>query len=95
MKFLAVALIQAIVVLLTYCIYFLTEILAFGRGWAWMVDVFPMFVAGLLAGVLLIFTYTSIGLSLSSVSRSIFPGNRPVGHSVWHQNHGQHREESL
>jgi len=75
MKFLAVALIQAIVVLLTYCLYFLTEILAFGRGWAWMVDVFPMFVAGLLAGVLLIFTYTSIGLSLSSVSRGrFFPG---------------------
>ena len=75
MKFLSVALIQTLVVLLTYALYFLAEVLAFGRGWAWMVDVFPMFLAGFFAGLLLIFTYTSIGLSLSSVSTGrFFPG---------------------
>lgn len=75
MKFLSVAIIQAIVILLTYVIYLVAEVLAFGRGWAWMVDVFPMFLAGLLAGALLIITYTSIGLSLSSVSTGrFFPG---------------------
>ena len=40
-----------------------------------MLDVFPMFLAGGLCGVLLIVTYTSIGLSLSSVSKGrFFPG---------------------
>ncbi|MGB1765958.1 MAG: ABC transporter permease, partial [Poseidonia sp.] len=39
MKFLSVALIQAIVVLITYVLYFLAEVVAYGRGWAWMVDV--------------------------------------------------------
>ncbi len=75
MKYLSVVLIQSFVVLLTYLIYFLAEILAFGRGWSWMIDVFPMFLAGLIAGLILIVTYTSLGLSLSSVSRGrFFPG---------------------
>lgn len=75
MKYLSVVLIQSFVVLLTYLIYFLAEILAFGRGWSWMIDVFPMFLAGLIAGMILIVTYTSLGLSLSSVSRGrFFPG---------------------
>jgi hypothetical protein len=75
MKFLSVAMIQGIVVLVTYVLYFLAEVVAYGRGWAWMVDVFPMFLAGMLAGALLIITYTSIGLSLSSVSTGrFFPG---------------------
>jgi len=75
MKFLSVALIQALVVLFTYVLYFLAEVVAFGRGWAWMVDVFPMFLSGMLAGALLIITYTSIGLGLSSVSSGrFFPG---------------------
>ena len=75
MKFLSVAIIQALVVLVTYILYFLAEVVAYGRGWAWMVDVFPMFLAGFIAGMLLIITYTSIGLSLSSVSTGrFFPG---------------------
>ena len=75
MKYLSVVMIQSLVVLLTYFIYFLAEILAFGRGWSWMIDVFPMFLAGLIAGMILIVTYTSLGLSLSSVSRGrFFPG---------------------
>ena len=75
MKFLSVAIIQALVVLLSYILYFLAEVIAHGHGWAWMVDVFPMFLAGFFAGVILIITYTSIGLSLSSVSTGrFFPG---------------------
>ncbi len=75
MKYLSVALIQSLVILLTYMLYFMAEILAFGRGWSWMVDVFPMFLAGFMAGIILIITYTSIGLSLSSVSQGkFFPG---------------------
>lgn len=75
MKFVSVALIQAMVILGSYLLYFLAEVVAYGRGWAWMVDVFPMFLAGFAAGLLLIFTYTSIGLSLSSVSTGrFFPG---------------------
>ena len=75
MKYLSVAIIQAVVILGTYILYFLAEILAFGRGWAWMIDLFPMFLAGMLGGLLLIITYTSIGLSLSSVSTGrFFPG---------------------
>ena len=72
MKFLSVAIIQALVVLVTYVLYFLAEVVAYGRGWAWMVDIFPMFLGGMLAGALLIFTYTSIGLGLSSVSTGRF-----------------------
>ena len=75
MKFVSVSLIQALVVLGSYILYFLAEVVAYGRGWAWMVDVFPMFLTGFVAGLLLIFTYTSIGLSLSSVSAGrFFPG---------------------
>jgi ABC-type transport system involved in multi-copper enzyme maturation permease subunit len=75
MKFVSVSLIQALVVLGSYILYFLAEVVAYGRGWAWMVDVFPMFLAGFVAGLLLIITYTSIGLSLSSVSAGrFFPG---------------------
>ncbi|MDG1539153.1 MAG: ABC transporter permease subunit [Candidatus Poseidonia sp.] len=75
MKYISVALIQSLVILLTYMLYFLAEILAYGRGWAWMVDVFPMFLSGFIAGIILIITYTSIGLALSSVSQGkFFPG---------------------
>jgi len=75
MKYLSVAFIQAIVILGTYVLYFMSEILAYGRGWAWMLDVAPLFIQGFIAGVVLILTYTSIGLSLSSVSRGkFFPG---------------------
>jgi len=75
MKYLSVALIQSFVILFTYMLYFMAEILAFGRGWSWMVDVFPMFLAGFIAGIILIITYTSIGLALSSVSQGkFFPG---------------------
>ncbi len=75
MKYLSVAMIQAFVVLLTLMIYYFVEILAMGRGWAWIIDTFPLFLAAFVGGTFLIITYTSIGLGLSSVSRGkFFPG---------------------
>ena len=75
MKFIAVALIQAMIILISLALYYFAEIVSMGRGWAWILDTFPMFLATVVSGVLLIFTYTSIGLDLSSVSKGkFFPG---------------------
>ena len=75
MKYASVAFIQAIIIIFTLFLYYLTEIMVFGRGWAWIVDTFPIFLGALMGGVLLIITYTSIGLALSSVSKGkFFPG---------------------
>ena len=75
MKYASVAIIQAVIIIFTLFLYYLTEIMAFGRGWAWIVDTFPLFLGALVGGVLLIITYTSIGLALSSVSKGkFFPG---------------------
>lgn len=75
MKYLAVASIQALIILGTLMLYYFADILSMGRGWSWIIDTFPMFLATMFCGVLLIVTYTSIGLALSSVSRGkFFPG---------------------
>ncbi len=75
MKYLAVASIQALIILGTLMLYYFADILSMGRGWAWIIDTFPMFLTTMFCGVLLIVTYTSIGLALSSVSRGkFFPG---------------------
>lgn len=75
MKYASVAFIQALIIILTLFVYYLTEIMVFGRGWAWIVDTFPLFLGALIGGILLIITYTSIGLSLSSISKGkFFPG---------------------
>ena len=75
MKYISVAIIQAFVVLLTLMIYYFVEIIAMGRGWAWIIDTFPLFLAAFIGGIILVITYTSIGLGLSSVSRGkFFPG---------------------
>ena len=75
MKYASVAIIQAVIIIFTLFLYYLTEIMAFGRGWAWIIDTFPLFLGALVGGVLLIITYTSIGLALSSVSKGkFFPG---------------------
>jgi len=75
MKFISVAVIQSIIVLLSLTLYYFAEIIALGRGWAWIMDTFPLFLAAFLSGVMLVFTYTSIGLALSSVSKGkFFPG---------------------
>ena len=74
MKYLAVATIQAFIIIGTLFLYFV-DILAMGRGWAWILDTFPMFLTTVFCALLLVVTYTSIGLALSSVSRGkFFPG---------------------
>ena len=75
MKYISVAFIQAIVVLFNLFLYYFVEILSMGRGWAWIIDTFPLFLAAFAGGTLLVITYTSIGLGLSSVSKGkFFPG---------------------
>ncbi|RPG70877.1 MAG: hypothetical protein CBC59_002155 [Euryarchaeota archaeon TMED99] len=75
MKFISVAMIQGLLILVTLALYYFAEIATMGRGWAWIIDTFPMFLATVFSALLLIFTYTSIGLSLSSVSKGkFFPG---------------------
>ena len=62
MKYISVAMIQAFVVLLTLMVYYFVEIIAMGRGWAWIIDTFPLFLAAFAGGILLIITcllYTS------------------------------------
>ncbi len=72
MKFLTVAIVLSILIVGTLAIYYLGDILLRGEGWSWLLDTFPMFLAAALAGFLLVFTYTSIGLALSSVSQGRF-----------------------
>tara|TARA_B110001452_G_C15193156_1_gene414198 strand:+ start:77 stop:1144 length:1068 start_codon:yes stop_codon:yes gene_type:complete len=75
MKFISVAIIQGLLILVTLALFYFAEIATMGRGWAWIIDTLPMFLATVFSAILLIFTYTSIGLSLSSVSKGkFFPG---------------------
>lgn len=75
MKFLSVFLILFIIVDGTLALYYMGEIIAMGHGWSWIVDTFDQFLIAAIGGVLLCFTYTCIGLALSSVSRGrFFPG---------------------
>lgn len=72
MKFLSVALILFFIIDGTLALYYFADILVMGKGWAWIIDTFPMFIATFLCGIILSFTYTAIGLSLSSISRGRF-----------------------
>ena len=72
MKFLSVALILFFIIDGTLALYYFADILVMGKGWAWIIDTFPMFIAMFLCGIILSFTYTAIGLSLSSISRGRF-----------------------
>ncbi|MBT4066390.1 MAG: ABC transporter permease subunit [Euryarchaeota archaeon] len=72
MKFLSVGLILFFVINGTLAVYYFVDILVMGKGWSWIIDTFPMFMATFLCGIILSFTYTSIGLALSSVSRGRF-----------------------
>ena len=75
MKFLSVGTILGVLCIGTLFAYYLAEILAMGRGWAWIVDTFPLFLGAVIAGLIVVFTYTTIGLALSSVSKgNFFPG---------------------
>ena len=72
MKFISVAFILSIIVLFTLTAYYLGAILVEGEGWAYLIDTGLLFVGTFVAGMLLVFTYTSIGLALSSVSSGKF-----------------------
>ncbi len=72
MKYLSVAVVLGFVIVLSYFVYYTSAIVFNGEGWAYLVDTLPMFVAGLIAGILVVITYTSIGLALSSISQSRF-----------------------
>ena len=89
MKYLAVATIQSVIIIGTLFLYYLVDILAMGRGWAWILDTFPLFLTTLFCAFLLIATYTSIGLALSSVSRGNFSLESPFLRSYWEQKHSQ------
>ena len=72
MKYLSVASILGGVILLTYVSYYSLAIVVEGHGWAYLFDSFPLFISGLGISIILIFTYTSIGMALSSVSKGKF-----------------------
>ena len=72
MKFLSVAIILSVVVLFTLSAYYLGAILVGGEGWSYVMDTGLLFLGAFIAGTLLVFTYTSIGLALSSVSSGKF-----------------------
>ena len=54
-----------------------------GRGWGYIFDSFPLFMSGLGIALLLIITYTSIGMALSSVSREVLPSSRIFVNHPW------------
>ncbi len=72
MKFLSAAFVLTFVIVFSYVLYYSTSIVFRGEGWAFLIDTLPMFLGGLIAGLLLVFTYTSIGMALSSISQSRF-----------------------
>ena len=72
MKYLSVAVVLGFVIIFSYMAYYTLAIVFKGEGWAFLIDTLPMFLSGLLCGLLLVITYTSIGLALSSISQSRF-----------------------
>jgi len=72
MKYLSVAIILGFVIVFSYFVYYTSAIVFRSEGWAYLADTLPMFLGGMLAGVILVITYTSIGLALSSISQSRF-----------------------
>jgi ABC-type transport system involved in multi-copper enzyme maturation permease subunit len=72
MKFLSVAIVLFMLIVGTLGIYYTGDILMQGEGWAFFLDTFPIFLGAALGGTILVFTYSSIGLALSSVSRGKF-----------------------
>ena len=72
MKYLSVAVILGFVIVFSYFAYYTSAIVFKAEGWAYLSDTLPIFLAGMLAGTILVITYTSIGLALSSISQSRF-----------------------
>ena len=72
MKYLSVAVILGFVIVFSYFVYYTSAIVFRSEGWAYLADTLPIFLGGMLAGIILVLTYTSIGLALSSISQSRF-----------------------
>tara|TARA_B100000029_G_scaffold423320_1_gene430440 strand:+ start:17 stop:607 length:591 start_codon:yes stop_codon:yes gene_type:complete len=72
MKYLSVAVILGFVIVFSYFAYYTSAIVFKAEGWAYLSDTLPIFLSGMLAGTILVITYTSIGLALSSISQSRF-----------------------
>tara|TARA_B100000287_G_C20650952_1_gene786884 strand:- start:193 stop:1200 length:1008 start_codon:yes stop_codon:yes gene_type:complete len=72
MKYLSVAIILGFVIVFSYFVYYTSAIVFRAEGWAFLADTLPIFLGGMLAGSILVITYTSIGLALSSISQSRF-----------------------
>ena len=72
MKYLSSAVVLGFVIVFSYMLYYTSAIVFNGEGWAYLIDTLPIFLGGLIAGILLVITYTSIGMALSSVSQSRF-----------------------
>ena len=72
MKYLSVAVILGFVIVFSYFAYYTSAIVFKSEGWAYLADTLPIFLGGMLAGIILVITYTSIGLALSSISQSRF-----------------------
>jgi ABC-type transport system involved in multi-copper enzyme maturation permease subunit len=72
MKFASVATILGGIILLSYVGFYAGGIVMEGEGWSYIIDTLPILLSGFAVIVLLVFTYTAIGLALSSVSKGRF-----------------------
>ena len=72
MKYLSASVVLGFVIVFSCMLYYAASIVFNGEGWAFLIDTLPYFLGGLIAGILLVITYTSIGMALSSVSQSRF-----------------------
>lgn len=72
MKFVSAAAILTMIIVVSYAAFYFMGILLNDEGWAYLLDTFGYFLGGLAVALLLVFTYTAIGLCLSSISRGKF-----------------------
>ena len=75
MKYLSMASILTIVIIGVLTSYYMGTIALTGEGWNFVIETFPLYVAALFSGLILIITYTSIAMALSAVSNGRYlPG---------------------
>ncbi len=72
MKYISAASILTLVIVISYCAYYVAAIMFNNEGWAYLLDTIPFFLGGLAVAFLLVITFTSIGLCLSSISSGRF-----------------------
>ena len=81
MKWLSAASVLAIVILLTYMMYYSPVVVFKGEGWSFIADTIPIFMGGLLAGIFLVFTYTNRNRTFKYKHESIHINFIPRIHS--------------